>query len=66
MKKAMGLRSTTWWLQNSHRNVEYSIGNRVNHIVVTKQVVQPAAAYVQPRMAVNAAQHRIIDLLKPL
>lgn len=34
-KKAMGLRSTNGQLQNSHRDVEYSLGDIVNNIVVT-------------------------------
>ena len=29
------LRTTNWWLKNSHRNVKYSTGNIVNDIVVT-------------------------------
>ena len=35
MKKVKGLRSTHWQLQNSHRNVKYSMGNIVNNIVIT-------------------------------
>ena len=32
-KRVKGLRNTNW-LQNSHRNVKFSIGNIVNNIVV--------------------------------
>ena len=35
VKKVKGLRSTSWWLQNSHGNVKYSAGNRVNNTVIT-------------------------------
>ena len=35
MKKVKGLRSTSWQLQNSHRDIKYSIGNIVNNIVIT-------------------------------
>ena len=35
MKKMKGLRSSTnWWLQNSHEDVKYSIGDIVNNIVI--------------------------------
>ena len=34
MKKVMKLRSTNWYLQNSHGDVKYSTGNRVNSIVI--------------------------------
>ena len=34
MKKVKGLRSTEWQLQNSHGDVKYSIGNRVDNIVI--------------------------------
>ena len=34
MKKVKGI-STNWQLQNSHRDVKYSIGNIVNNIVIT-------------------------------
>ena len=30
-----GLRSTNWLSQNSHGDVQYSIGNTVNYIVVS-------------------------------
>ena len=33
-KKVKGLRRTNWKLQNSHRDVKYSTGNRVNNIVI--------------------------------
>lgn len=29
------LNSANWWLQNSHRDVDYSVGNIVNNIVIT-------------------------------
>ena len=35
MKQMKGLRSTDWLLQNSHGNVNYSIGNTVSDIVIT-------------------------------
>ena len=35
MKKVKGLRRKNCQLQNSHRDVKYSIGNRVNNIVTT-------------------------------
>ena len=35
VKKVKELRSTNWQLQNSHRDVKYSIGNMVNNIVIT-------------------------------
>ena len=35
MKKVKGLRSTSWWLQNSHGDVNYSIGHIVSYIVIT-------------------------------
>ena len=35
VKKVKGLRRTNWQLQNSHRDVKYSIGNIVNSIVIT-------------------------------
>ena len=35
VKKVKGLRSTYWWLQNSHRDVKYSTRNIVNNIVIT-------------------------------
>ena len=35
VKKAKGLSSTNWYLQNSHGNVKYNIGNIVNNIVMT-------------------------------
>ena len=35
VKMVKGLRSTDWWLQNSHRDVKYSIGSTVNNIVIT-------------------------------
>ena len=35
VKKVEGLRSTHWLLQNSHGDVKYSIGNRVNNILIT-------------------------------
>ena len=31
-----GLRSTNWQLQNSHRDVKYSIGNIANDIFITR------------------------------
>ena len=34
MKKVKELRSTDWFLQNSHRDVKCSIGNIVNNIVI--------------------------------
>ena len=34
VKEVKWLRSTTW-LQSNHRDVEYSIGNRVNNTVTT-------------------------------
>ena len=36
-KKVKGLRNTKWWLQNSHGDVKYSIGNGVakEHICMT-------------------------------
>ena len=30
-----GLRSTNWWLQNSHGDVKYSIGNIVDNNLIT-------------------------------
>ena len=36
MKKVKGLRSTNWELQNSHEDVNYSLGNIVNDIVTTR------------------------------
>ena len=38
LKKVKGLRSTNWWLQNSHRDIKYSIGNIVNNIAITTVV----------------------------
>ena len=35
MKKVKRLRSTDWWLQNSHRNVKYNSGNIVNNAVIS-------------------------------
>ena len=35
MKKVKGLRSTSWQLQKSHRDVKYSTGNIVSNIVIT-------------------------------
>ena len=35
VEKVKGLRSTNWQLQNSHEDVKYSIGDRVNSIVIT-------------------------------
>ena len=35
MKKVKGLKSTNWLLQNSHKDVKYSMGNRVINIVIT-------------------------------
>ena len=34
VKKVKGLRSTDWLLQNSHRDVKYSIGNIVDNIAL--------------------------------
>ena len=34
VKKVKGLRSTDWQLQNTHRDVKYSIGNIVNNIII--------------------------------
>ena len=34
-EKVKGLKSKDWWLQNSHRDIKYSIGNIVNDIVIT-------------------------------
>ena len=34
-EKVKGLRSTDWWLQNSHRDIKYSIGNTAHNIVIT-------------------------------
>ena len=34
-EKVKGLGSTNWLLQNSHRDVKYSIGNVVNNILIT-------------------------------
>ena len=33
MKKMKGLKNTNWWIQNSHRDVKYSIRKVVNNIV---------------------------------
>lgn len=35
VKKGKGWRSTKWQLQNSHREVEYSMWNIVRNIVIT-------------------------------
>ena len=35
VKKVKGLRSTNWWLQNSHGNVGYGMENTVKNIVIT-------------------------------
>ena len=35
VKKVKGLGSTNWLLQNSHVDVNYSIGNIINNIVIT-------------------------------
>ena len=35
IKKLKGLRSTNWLLKNSHGDVQYSIGNIVNNILIT-------------------------------
>ena len=35
VKKAKGLRSTNWLLQNSHGDVKYRIRNIVNNIVLS-------------------------------
>ena len=35
MKVVKGLRRTNWQLQNSHKDVKYSIGNIVSNIVIT-------------------------------
>ena len=40
VKKVKGLRSTYWWLQDSHRDVEYSIGNIIHNIIVTSLSVR--------------------------
>ena len=40
MKKAKGLRSTNWLLQNSYGVVKYSIGNIVNNILITVYFVR--------------------------
>ena len=34
-EKVKGLRSTSLWLQNRPRDVKYSVGDTVNHIVMT-------------------------------
>ena len=33
-KKVRGLRSTNWWLQNSHEDVKYRIKNTDNNVVI--------------------------------
>ena len=33
VKKVKGLRNTNWWLQNSHRDVKFSIRDIDNNIV---------------------------------
>ena len=35
VKNVKGLRSTNWQSQNSHGDVKYSLGKRVNNIVIT-------------------------------
>lgn len=35
MKNVKGLRSTPWWLQNSHRDAKDSLGKIVNNILIT-------------------------------
>ena len=35
VKNVKGLRSTDWWLQNSHGDVKYSIGDILSNIVIT-------------------------------
>ena len=35
VEKVKRVRSTNWLLQNSHRDIKYSIGNIVNNIVIT-------------------------------
>ena len=35
VKKVKGLRSTDWWLQNSHGDAKYSVGIIVSNIVIT-------------------------------
>ena len=35
VEKGKGLRSINWELQNSHRDVKYSMGNIVNNILIT-------------------------------
>ena len=34
VKKVTGLRSINWLLQNSHRDIKYSIGNIINNTVI--------------------------------
>lgn len=35
VKREKGLRSTDWQSQNSHVDVKYSLGNRVDDVVIT-------------------------------
>lgn len=35
VKEVKVLRRTDWYLENSHRDVKYRIGDIVNHIVIT-------------------------------
>ena len=35
-EKVKGLKSSVWWLQNSHGDVKHSIGNTVNKTVNTQ------------------------------
>lgn len=34
VKKVKGLRNTDWELQNSHRDIEFSLGNVVNIVII--------------------------------
>ena len=34
VKKVKALRSTNWWLPNSHRNIKYNTGNIADNIVI--------------------------------
>ena len=47
VKKVKGLRSTNLQLQNSHRDVQYSIGNIVNNVLITTLCCQVSSRLIK-------------------
>ena len=46
VKKVEELRSTNWWLQNSHGDVKYSIGDIVDNILTTMYGYQMGPRFI--------------------